>query len=128
LLAQGDPSEHVAAVTGYGTPPRPLSCARHLLNCGRAAVDCRFPFTIIPKEGELTQELEPLRLKIAPGSTTTGLAAVNDATGLVVWAAGSCNVKTGRRTIEGIHVHYCQPLQRGDGYAYAPGAALSPQA
>jgi 5-methylcytosine-specific restriction endonuclease McrA len=29
----------------------------------------------------------PLRLKIDPGSKTTGLAAVNDATGQVVWAA-----------------------------------------
>ena len=47
---------------------------------------------------------------------------------LAVRATGSCNVKTANRTIEGIHVRYCQPLQRGDGYMYATGAALSPQA
>ena len=61
--------------------------ARHLLNRGRAAVYRRYPFTIILKEGEPTEESEPLRLKIDPGSKTTGLALVNDATGQVVWAA-----------------------------------------
>jgi len=30
---------------------------------------------------------QPVRLKIDPGSKTTGLAVVNDATGQVVWAA-----------------------------------------
>jgi hypothetical protein len=48
---------------------------------------------------------------------------------LAVRATGSCNGKTANRLIEGIHVRYCQPLQRGDGYMYAMGgAALSPQA
>src|SRR6516165_7312298 len=61
--------------------------ARHLLTRGRAAVYRRFPFTIILKEGEPSEEPEPLRLKIDPGSKTTGLAVVNDATGQVVWAA-----------------------------------------
>jgi 5-methylcytosine-specific restriction endonuclease McrA len=60
--------------------------ARHLLNRGRAAVLRRYPFTLILKEDERSEEVEPLRLKIDPGSTTTGLAVVNDATGLVVWA------------------------------------------
>jgi hypothetical protein len=63
------------------------------------------------KEGEPTEEPEPVRLKIDPGSQTTGLVVVNDATG------GA-----------GIHVRYCQPLQRGDGYRYTKGAALPPQA
>ena len=61
--------------------------ARHLLNCGRAAVYRRFPFTIILKEGEPTEEPEPVRLKIDPGSQTTGLALVKDASGQGVWAA-----------------------------------------
>src|SRR5215831_12131553 len=61
--------------------------ARHLLNRGRAAVYRRFPFTLMLKEGEPTKEPEPVRLKIDPGSQTTGLAVVNDATGQVVWAA-----------------------------------------
>jgi 5-methylcytosine-specific restriction endonuclease McrA len=68
-------------------PCRPVhpGRARHLLTPGRAAVYRRFPFTIMLREGELTEE--PVRLKLDPGSKTTGLAVVNDATGQVVWAA-----------------------------------------
>jgi hypothetical protein len=47
---------------------------------------------------------------------------------LAIRATGSCNLKTAQGTIHGIHVNYCQPLHRGDGYAYANGAALPPQA
>src|SRR5215831_9922615 len=61
--------------------------ARHLLTRRRATVYRRFPFTIMLREGEQTEEPAPLRLKIDPGSQTTGLAVVNDATGQVVWAA-----------------------------------------
>ena len=61
--------------------------ARHLLNRGRAAVLRRYPFTLILKEDERSEEAEPLRLKIDPGSKTTGLAVVNDVSGQVVWAA-----------------------------------------
>jgi hypothetical protein len=48
---------------------------------------------------------------------------------LAIRATGSGNVMTARGTIEGIHVRYCQPLQRGDGYSYHQkgGAALPPQ-
>src|SRR5207248_704643 len=46
-----------------------------------------YPFTIILKEEVSQLEIQPLRLKIDPGSKTTGLAIVNDATGEVVWAA-----------------------------------------
>jgi len=60
--------------------------ARHLLTRRRAAVYRRFPFTLMLKEGQHTEEPEPQRLKIDPGSKTTGLAVVNDATGQVVWA------------------------------------------
>ena len=69
-------------------PCRPVhpGRARHLLTRGRAAVSHRFPFTFMLKEGEPTQEPEPVRLKIDRGSQTTGLAVVNDATGQVVWA------------------------------------------
>ncbi len=61
--------------------------ARHLLTRGRAAVFRRYPFTLILKAGERAEEGDPLRLKIDPGSKTTGLAVVCDATGQVVWAA-----------------------------------------
>ena len=47
---------------------------------------------------------------------------------LAVRATGSCNITTARGTVQGIHWKYCQPLQRGDGYTYTKGAALSPQA
>jgi hypothetical protein len=46
---------------------------------------------------------------------------------LAIRATGSCNLKMASGTIEGIHVRYCQPLQRGDGYSYQKGAALPPQ-
>jgi len=61
--------------------------ARKLLSAGKAAVFRRFPFTIILKQAIMQPELQPLRLKIDPGSKTTGLAIVNDATGEVVFAA-----------------------------------------
>src|SRR5215831_2214330 len=70
-------------------PCRPVhpGRARHLLTRGRAAVYRRYPFTLILREGERAEESAPLRMKIDPGSKTTGLAVVNDATGQVVWAA-----------------------------------------
>jgi 5-methylcytosine-specific restriction endonuclease McrA len=46
------------------------------------------PFTIILHERTAAQSVtHPLRVKIDPGSRTTGIAVVNDATGQVVWAA-----------------------------------------
>ena len=61
--------------------------ARYLLGAGHAAVLRRYPFTLIMKEAKPEVEPQPLRLKIDPGSKTTGLALLNDATGQVVWAA-----------------------------------------
>lgn len=38
---------------------------------------------------------------------------------IAVRATGSCNLKTtAQGTIQGIHVRYCQPIQKGDGYTY----------
>jgi 5-methylcytosine-specific restriction endonuclease McrA len=62
-------------------------CARLLLKQGKATVYRRFPFTLILKTVVEHPVLEPLRIKIDPGSKTTGIALVNDATGQVVWAA-----------------------------------------
>jgi hypothetical protein len=61
--------------------------ARLLLTQGQAAVFRHYPFTIILKEEVQKPDIAPLRLKIDPGSKTTGLAIVNEATGEVVWAA-----------------------------------------
>jgi len=71
------------------TPCDPIhpAQARKLLAEGKAAVWRRFPFTIILKDTEPTSEPAPLRLKLDPGSKTTGIALVDDATGRVVWAA-----------------------------------------
>jgi 5-methylcytosine-specific restriction endonuclease McrA len=61
--------------------------ARLLLSSGKAAVFKRYPFTIIHKREVPSPSLEPLRLKIDPGSKTTGLALVHDGSGKVVFAA-----------------------------------------
>ncbi len=61
--------------------------ARLLLKQGKAAVYRRYPFTLILKRAVEKPHLEPLRVKIDPGSKTTGIALVNDASGEVVWAA-----------------------------------------
>jgi 5-methylcytosine-specific restriction endonuclease McrA len=62
--------------------------ARHLLAQGKAAVYRRYPFVLILTQRASDEPLvQPLRLKLDPGSITTGLAVVNDATGQVVWAA-----------------------------------------
>jgi 5-methylcytosine-specific restriction endonuclease McrA len=61
--------------------------ARTLLSSGKAAVLQRYPFTIVLKARIERPQVQPLRLKIDPGSQTTGLALVNDASGEVVFAA-----------------------------------------
>jgi hypothetical protein len=48
---------------------------------------------------------------------------------IAVRATGSCNIITATGTVQGVHVRYCRPLQRSDGYTYQKGeAALPPQA
>jgi 5-methylcytosine-specific restriction endonuclease McrA len=61
--------------------------ARILLSEGKASVLKRFPFTLILKIEVTEPEVQPLRIKLDPGSKTTGIAIVNDATGEVVFAA-----------------------------------------
>ena len=67
-------------------PCRPKR-ARLLLNSGKAAVLRRYPFTIILKQSYPTASPRPVRLQLDPGSKTTGIAVVTEATGEVVWAA-----------------------------------------
>jgi len=80
---------HVLVIDQERRPcaPIPPGRARFLLTAKRAAVWRRYPFTIVLKEGVAPDEPMPLRVKIDPGSKTTGLAVVHDATGQVVWAA-----------------------------------------
>jgi 5-methylcytosine-specific restriction endonuclease McrA len=61
--------------------------ARILLASGQAAVYRRYPFTLILQRAVPQPHIQPLRVKLDPGSKTTGLAVVNDATGQVVFAA-----------------------------------------
>jgi 5-methylcytosine-specific restriction endonuclease McrA len=61
--------------------------ARKLLNTGQAAVFRRYPFTLILKKEVAEEVVRPLRLKLDPGSKTTGFALVDDQSGEVVFAA-----------------------------------------
>jgi 5-methylcytosine-specific restriction endonuclease McrA len=78
--------------------------ARVLLTQRKAAVFRRYPFTIILQEVRPDATPAPLRVKIDPGSKTTGLAVVNDTTGAVVWAA--------ELTHRGQHVHQALDTRR----------------
>ena len=68
-------------------PPVHPGRARLLLKEGKAAVFRRYPFMLILKAPVEHYQTPPLRLKLDPGSTTTGIAIVNDTTGEVVFAA-----------------------------------------
>ncbi len=94
--------------------------ARYLLTSGHAAVLRRYPFTLILKEAKPDAEPAPLRVKIDPGSKTTGLAVVNDTTGAVLWAGELSHrgdmIKEGLRKRAGVrrsrrqrHTRYRQP-------------------
>lgn len=61
--------------------------ARLLLSSGKAAVLKRYPFTIVLKTAIQTPTLEPLRIKLDPGSRATGLALLNEQSGQLVFAA-----------------------------------------
>ena len=68
------------------TPVHP-GRARMLLTQGKAAVFRRYPFTIVLKVEVVHPKQESLRIKLDPGSKTTGIALVSDATGEVVFGA-----------------------------------------
>lgn len=61
--------------------------ARKLLDAGKAAIYRRFPFTIILKYAVENPQVPALRVKLDPGSRTTGIAVVDDQSGKVVFAA-----------------------------------------
>jgi 5-methylcytosine-specific restriction endonuclease McrA len=78
----------VFVLTQDKTPLSPTTSARArlLLSAGDAAVFRRYPFTIILKRPPSDGVIHPLRLKLDPGSKTTGIALNNEA-GLVVFGA-----------------------------------------
>jgi 5-methylcytosine-specific restriction endonuclease McrA len=61
--------------------------ARILLDKGVAAVFKRYPFTIILKTDRAPIHPSDYRIKIDPGSKTTGVALVHDTSGQIVFAA-----------------------------------------
>ena len=61
--------------------------ARRLLNAGKAAIFRRYPFTIILKRKVENPVAQDLRIKLDPGSKTTGIAIVSDTTGTIAFAA-----------------------------------------
>jgi 5-methylcytosine-specific restriction endonuclease McrA len=73
----------------YEKPLNPVhpGRARLLLKQGKAAVFRRFPFTIILKIEVEQPQIQPLRLKLDPGSKTTGIALLDDERGQVLFAA-----------------------------------------
>jgi len=97
--------------------------ARILLDTGKAAIFKRFPFTIILKAAIEDPVVAELRIKIDPGSKTTGIAIVNDQSGEVVFAGelvhrgqqikasldDRCGVRRGRRNRR---TRYRQPRWR----------------
>jgi len=58
-----------------------------LLNTRKAAVFKRHPFTIILLRAAESPQVQPLRIKLDPGSHTTGIAIVADHSGQVLFAA-----------------------------------------
>src|SRR5262245_20806681 len=118
---------------------------RRLLSLRSAAVFRRYPFTIILKHSVPDAQPEPFRVKIDPGSKTTGLALVSDRSGAVVTAGSKAGVYTGRvavratrafnitttqATAQAVPARYCRVIHRADGYSYHQkgGAALPPHA
>jgi 5-methylcytosine-specific restriction endonuclease McrA len=98
------------------TPAR----ARLLLKQRKAAVLRRFPFVLILQETKPETPCQELRAKIDPGSKTTGMAVVNDATGEVLWAAelthrgegvreALAKRRAARRARRARHTRYRQP-------------------
>jgi 5-methylcytosine-specific restriction endonuclease McrA len=45
---------------------------------------------------------------------------------LAVRATGSCDITTSAGTVQGIHIRYCRPFYRADGYSYQKGEAVLP--
>jgi 5-methylcytosine-specific restriction endonuclease McrA len=79
--------QHVLVVDTDKKPCNPVmpGKARILLSNGKAAVLRRYPFTIILKRGSQAP-VEPIRLKIDPGSKQTGIALVSEVTKKVLFA------------------------------------------
>ena len=77
----------VVGTNKHPLPPVHPARARKLLDAGKAAIYRRYPFTIILKIAIEEPTLAELRVKLDPGSKTTGIAVIDDISGEVVFAA-----------------------------------------
>src|SRR6266542_4834826 len=78
----------VLSTDGQPLDPCHEARARQLLSKGRAAVWRTFPFTIkLTNRTAAESQTHDHRLKLDPGSKTTGLAIVQEDQPRVVWAA-----------------------------------------
>jgi 5-methylcytosine-specific restriction endonuclease McrA len=68
------------------SPCRPAR-ARQLLKAGKAAILRHAPLVLILRTSRPGALKQPLRVKLDPGASTSGIAVVNDTTGEIVWAA-----------------------------------------
>ncbi len=81
---------YVAVVDTNKVPQMPIhpAVSRRLLANGQAAVWEKTPiFTIILKDSGVQMPADALRIKIDPGSKTSGLVVVDDRNAAVLWAA-----------------------------------------
>ena len=80
---------HVFVVDTHKQPLNPVhpGRARLLLKAGKAAILKRYPCTIVLKTAVEAPRVRPLRVKLDPGSRTTGIALVDDQSGQLVFAA-----------------------------------------
>ncbi|KKD39019.1 MAG: RNA-guided endonuclease IscB [Limnoraphis robusta] len=80
-------SNYVLVIDAKNQPLSPChsSVARKLLNQNKATVFLRYPFTIILKRAVEHSQIEPVELKLDPGSKTTGIALVQG--NKVIWGA-----------------------------------------
>lgn len=91
ITAQAEGIEMQNSVFILDTNKQPLSpcrpsVARKLLRDGKAAVYRRFPFTLVLKRAvEVSEPVQPVTVKVDPGSKTTGIALVQS--GKVIFAA-----------------------------------------
>jgi 5-methylcytosine-specific restriction endonuclease McrA len=80
-------SNYVLVIDTNKRPIDPVhpGTARKLLDDKKAAVFRRYPFTIILKDALTDAEVKPIKLKLDPGSKTTGIALVQE--GKVIFGA-----------------------------------------
>ena len=136
----------VLVLDKYHKPLMPCSekRARKLLARGRARVHKLYPFTIrlVDRKAE-DCTFQPIKIKIDPGSKTTGIALVREsetATHVLnlvelahrgrrisesltarrqMRATGSFNIQTAQGLVQGISHRFCKIIQHADGYGYS---------